>query len=509
MESSSSLARLLDRLEAAKRQFGGNGQAATARLLRALGRRSFSDAPSLIRFHEALLFFRAYPADQEILRLADQLLASFPQRIERLRRAAADLEPLEEPEVSGISGTALSAIFSYDIARWLAARHPARVEIDWEPYDAALLGPLLRRLHPLFTEDSLVEANIPYRDWWRAAKRSRDTDLRWLISRLEQEPLQPEQRAELYAGAELALHWQLGTGPMTRTNLRLPGVRKIFYHDGPLLRRSEISLARELDAPPLDIQKLSRARAQQMLDTMRETSAMRYRELHGFTYGDPAHVLRADLGRGIQAFVCGVPREHRLPLRAYHAGMYFKNAVPIGYIECLTLFERIEIGFNLYYTFREGETAWLYARLLRLFRQLLGVSSFAVDPYQLGLHNDEAIESGAFWFYRKLGFRPASAKVARLLVSEEEKLRRNPDYRTPASTLRRLSEGWMLYEMPGWRRGDWDHFESRRAAMALGKQPFPPRIQRAKNGAEESRYVRLLQKDAKLRRTILKLGSRT
>ncbi len=65
-----------------------------------------------------------------------------------------------------------------------------------------------------------------------------------------------------------------------------------------------------------------------MLDFARETSAMRYRELHGFTYGDPAHVIRADLGRGVEAFVCGVPPEHRLPLRAYHAGMFFKNARP-------------------------------------------------------------------------------------------------------------------------------------------------------------------------------------
>ena len=107
-----------------------------------------------------------------------------------------------------------------------------------------------------------------------------------------------------------------------------------------------------------------------MLDFARETSAMRYRELHGFTYGDPAHVVRVDLGRGVEVFVFGIPPEHRLPLRAYHAGMFFKNAVPIGYIECLTLFEHMEVGFNLYYTFREGETAWLYARLLRLFHQL-------------------------------------------------------------------------------------------------------------------------------------------
>ncbi len=206
------------------------------------------------------------------------------------------------------------------------------------------------------------------------------------------------------------------------------------------------------------------------------------------------------------------PREHRLPLRAYHAGMFFKNGVPIGYIECLTLFEHMEVGFNLYYTFREGETAWLYARLLRLFHQLLNVACFAVDPYQVGHHNEEAIESGAFWFYRKLGFRPANPQVSRLLRTEESKLQANPAHRTPARTLRRLAAGWMIYEMPGSRNsdsssGDWDQFEARRAAMALRTSPFAPAIERAKNAPEESTYVRALQADPALRRRILKLGS--
>ncbi|MEY2394656.1 MAG: hypothetical protein QOF94_1001 [Acidobacteriaceae bacterium] len=486
METSTSLTRLLDRLEAAKRQFGPGGQASTATSLQSLERREFPDAASLIRFHESLLFFRAYPANEEILRLADRLLSTFGERVRRLKRSGADLEPFEEPDVSGISGTAFSAIFGYDITRWLASRHPRSVDIDWDATDESLLGPLLGRLHPYFAEDSMVEANIPYADWFRAAKKGRGTDLKWLISRLG------NVSPELFATAKLAVRWDLGDGPRTRSNIRLPGARKFFFHDGPLLRRSDVSLSAELSSPPIKIERLNRARGEQMLDLARETSAMRYRELHGFTYGDPAHVIRAELGRGVEVFVSGVPPQHRLPLRAYHAGMFFKNGVPIGYIECLTLFERMEVGFNLYYTFREGETAWLYARLLRLFRQLLGVSCFSVDPYQIGLHNEEAIESGAFWFYRKLGFRPVNPRVARLLEGEERRLLSKADYRTSAATLRRLAQGSMIYEMPGVKCGD---FDVRSVAMRLTHFPFPKDIELAKNGAEEYRYVHLLQED--------------
>jgi hypothetical protein len=489
----------LDRLEASKRAFGTGEHAALPRLLRQLGRARFPDAASLIRFHEALLFYRAYPPNPEVLRVADELLQLMPKKIAQLRRAGVDLTPLEEPDVSGIAGTAFSALFTYDITRWLAERHPHAVEIDWDGYDAALLGPLLRRLHPFANEDLLVEANIPYMDWFRAAKRGAGSDLLWLLSQID--------NAELFAQAKIFVRWELGDGSATRTNGRLPGKQKVFYHDSALIRRADVSLAAELQSPAIAIQKLSRAAAERMLDFARETSAMRYRELHGFTFGDPAHVVLADLGRGVQAFVSGVPPEHRLPLRAYHAGMFFKNGVPIGYIECLTLFEHMEVGFNLYYTFREGETAWLYARLLHLFRQLLAVSCFAVDPYQLGHHNDEAIESGAFWFYRKLGFRPADAQVSKLLRTEESKLRANPAYRTPARTLRRLAAGWLIYETTETHQGDWDHFEARRAAMALHQNPFSPAIQRAKNAPDESAYVRALQANPALRRRILKLGS--
>src|SRR5438128_10517348 len=116
----------------------------------------------------------------------------------------------------------------------------------------------------------------------------------------------------------------------------------------------------------------------------------------------------------------------------------------------------MESGFNLYYTFRDGETAWLYARILRLMQQLLGVSVISIDPYQVGHENEEGIESGAFWFYRKLGFRPVQQELMKLTLSEERKLAADPRRRTSARTLRRLAAGHMVFEMPGVSVGAWD-----------------------------------------------------
>jgi len=467
------------------------------------------DAESLIRLHERLLFLRAYPRNAEVLRLADSLLFSFARRTAE----CPDLEPFEDPTVSGIAGTSLSAVFSFEVARRLHARYPRQIQIDWENYDRTdKFGPVLRRLLPLVEEDWPVEAHVAFRAWMDAAKPRGASELGWLLDRIERLPLSARDRADLYESLELLLVWQIRDVRTSRSRLRLP-VRKPFYHDGPLLRRADVSLARELEAPPMAITRLSRAQARKILDVILDTSAMRYRELYGFTHPDIGHVYRADAGRGVEVYFFGVPPEWRLPLRAYHCGMYFKNGVPIGYVEVLSLFERAEIGFNLYYTFRDGESAWLYARLLRLFRQMLGVTCFSVDPYQLGWQNEEALESGAFWFYRKLGFRPLDADVARLVEREERKMRQTPGYRSSPRTLDKLARSYVLFEGPGSHPGDWDKFRARKLAMALDPAhlfdivPGNEAIMRAKHGPEESRYLRLMQRHLPLRAAMIKLGS--
>jgi hypothetical protein len=500
---------------------------------------SFADAESLIRFHETLLFQRAYPKSPREVEEAERLLSGFAERVARLRASGADMTPLEEPEVSGIAGTSFAAIFTYPVARWLARAHPDEVEIDWDRHARqARLGSALPRFLPLLEEDALVEAHPPYGEWIAAARGG----LGWLVRQLERSGLGYEQRAEVYDSLELPLCWRLGSGPATRSQTRIP-VRAVYYHDGPLLKRGDISLDAEVMAPPLPLERVPKSEGEALLALARDTSAARYRELYGFTHGDPASVWRAPSERGVDIFLCGVPPERRLPLRAYHAGMMFKNGVPVGYVECLSLLERMEVGFNLYYTFREGETAWLYARLLRLFRQHAGVTCFSIDPYQIGRENEEAIESGAFWFYRKLGFRPVDPEIARLTEAEERKLKATPGYRTPARTLRRLAAGSMIYESPGVARGDWDRFAVRNLGLAVNRrmaekyggdagrmrrsageglalvaslipdvdrwpaadQAALARILRAKNGRDETAYLRLMQKHKRLRSALLAL----
>ena len=460
--------RLLTDLEELKRRFGIAPRQLEQKL-RALGRCEIDDADELIRFHETLLFLGAYPSNARVLKQVEETLKTFNKRVSRLRDAGVDLSPLDDPEVSGIAGTTVTSNFSYAIVRWLVARFPTQTSIDWDWFEEEeRFGATMPRFLPLLEEDAMVEAHVPYRDWLRAAK-GRANELVWLVERFESLKIADKARAELYDSLKIHVTWQFGFR-VSRTGMKLSGRRVVFYHDSPLIARRDVSLPVELASPPIPVERLSPALGEKILDMARETSAVRYRELHGFTFGDSRRVLKANLGRGTEVFVMGVPPESRLPLRAYHAALVFKNGVPVGYFEGLSIFERMESGFNLYYTFREGETAWLYARILRLMRQLLGVSVVSIDPYQVGQENEEGIESGAFWFYRKLGFRPVRPELMKLTLSEERRLSTDPSRRTSARTLRKLAAGHMLFEMPGVNVGAWDRFRIRNVGLAVQRR---------------------------------------
>jgi hypothetical protein len=513
---------LLERLESWKARFGSADPAPLERLLESLSHRRFRTSAELIRLHETLLFLRAYPASRGVARLADAILHSFAKRIEQ---DCPDLTPFEESEISGIDGTSLSAVFSYEVASHLAESHPRNLEIAWDRHDEAdRLGPVLAEFLPMFREDWPVEAHVPFSDWIAAARGRHGSDLGWLLAQFDRLPVEPRERSALYELLQLPLTWRVA-GRTSRSRLRLPR-RNLFLHREPLLLRRDVSLARELQAPPLPVRRLKRTEARAVLDLIVDTSAMRYRELYGFSHPDEGGVFHADAGRGLDVFFFGVPPEWRLPLRAYHGGLFFKNGVPAGYVELLSLFERAEVGFNLYYTFREGESAWIYAVLLRLFHQVLGVNCFSVDPYQIGHENAEAIESGAFWFYRKLGFRSVDPAIARLTGQEEEKLRRTPGYRSSKRTLERLAEAPVIYESPAAEPGAWDAFRIRHLGLAAvtaesvlclipdysqwtkQEKHAADEIVAAKQKGSEARYLRLMQSHPRLRAAIIQLGSR-
>ena len=477
---------LLDELDELKTQFTPTAARRIERLLAQLAHKKINDTDTLFRYHELLLFLRAYAHNAAIVRTVQRERRDFANRVSFLEQQGIDLAPLQHPEWSGIAGTSVIDTFGFYIVRGLVEKDPSQVAIYWEWFeDENRLAATWPRFMPLLEEDAYIEANVPYREWLAAA-RGRRSELAWLIDQFNKLPKPDKERAELYDSQQLYVIWTPSFN-VSRTGMRV-AARKLFYHRGPLIQRRDIDLRKELTKPSPKLQKLSTRQGEKALDMARDASTIRYRELYGFTHGDAKNVYRAELGRGVEIFIMGLLPERRLPLRNYLALMIFKNGVPIGYFEGLSLFERMESGFNLYYTFRDGETAWLYARILNVMHHFAGVTAFSLDPYQIGFENEEGIESGAFWFYRKLGFRPTQRDALQLALKEEEKIRTRKGYRTSPATLRKLARSPMIFELDEKRIGDWDNFQIRKIGFK----------------AQQHSLGRL---DEKSRREIITLGS--
>jgi hypothetical protein len=463
--------RQLTQLEAYRYRFGPSEAARVVKLLKRLDAASFPDCSSLIRFHEALLFLRAFPQGPAVVGVTERILNGFHNRVEALHKGGADMDDFDTFEVSGIAGTQMEDTLSFDVANWLIniKRMPGKVEIAWENYAPGReLGTTGQRFIPLLEDDAYVEADTPWRRWLEGAAGKKRVPA-WLISRFEKLPLPAPQKAELYESLRVPLRWNLGNSVMSRTRNWKP-VRSVFYHNEPLISRSQVSLAAELARRPPQLTKLSRKQGEQVMDMIREVMLVRYRELYGTTLGDVASVVRAEVGRGVEIYLWNLPPDRRLALRAYVAGLTLKNGVPINYIEAIGLCEWMEVGFNTFYTFRGGEAGWIYAQVLRCLCRRMGTTCVSVYPYQLGHENEEAIESGAFWFYRKLGFRPGRADLQRLAEREEQKIAVDKKYRTPARTLKRLAAGHVFYEIPGSDVGAWDKFSTRNIGLRVNRR---------------------------------------
>src|SRR5258708_35245375 len=111
---------LLTQLEGVKNSFNRDNSALITRLLAQLSKLSFTDPHQLIRFHECLLFLRAFPHSASLVPRIENLLNTFHQRMERLRVFLADMSLFVDFYTSGIAVTTMLYTLSFDVVLWLA-----------------------------------------------------------------------------------------------------------------------------------------------------------------------------------------------------------------------------------------------------------------------------------------------------------------------------------------------------------------------------------------------------
>ena len=414
-------------------------------MLRALATARFGTLDHLTRWQDDLLFLRAFPDDDAMHAATGVLLSGIERHVRRLpapqRAMTGD---------SGIAGSVSRHTFAWPIARWLVASHAGEVRLDWPSMpDMSLLDGLLRLVVQRAEDDAFESGEWNAREWMDTARGTQyESDVSWLVSR-GSASRSAAAFGVMYDAVGVQIRWSLVGSRAAPSNNMLTHTP---VHSRRGMRAAPAAPVRYIARALAGIELLPAVRANAVIDVARAALASRCREVEAVSWANPAEVWLADLGEGTAMAIIGTLPERRLSLECNYAYVLFSNGVPIGYGGVTPLFLQANAGINIFGAFRHSEAAFDWAQMLRAFHSLFGVKRFVVNAYQFGDGNDEAIASGAFWFYYRVGFRPVDAEARRLAAAEQVQRIANQAYRSPPETLTRLASGDMHLTMPGFAR---------------------------------------------------------
>lgn len=431
--------RALASIERLSRRRGDTPAERLLELLSTLERARFDRPAQVLRCHEVLCFLDAFADDRRVRSRARRLLHAFRGRAD-LRRHRDALAG------SGIAGTDTPYRYFWPTARWISACWPGALRLDRR--DPAALDELLEALPQI--------AGRPAAEWLNALPAitlgtldrlvpGGVTDADWLIGRVARMPGDEFTREAFFDRLDPPFVLVAADDTPERTTERFDRLPPCFAAAGAEGVRPD--LRESARRPPARVRKLSRTDAAALVRLARVSMVTRERDLEVFEYPNPADAFLVDDGEGLGFAMLGIARERRATLPATFAGLILRNGVPVGYVQIDALGRHAALSFNLFGTFRGGGTARIFARFAAMTRHVFGCDAFSIEPYQLGHGNDEGIESGAWWFYHRMGFRPADPAARRLAARELARRRRNPGQRSSPATLRRLARSHLFFSL--------------------------------------------------------------
>lgn len=408
---------------------------------------------------------RAFPDSSKHYRLAHAELTRMEHRVD-------ELPGVEQKKLwdTGIVGTPVHYAFSYEVATWLERRVPGTVTIDWEDmHDPPGLDEILTHLLQPAEDEYFDSGHISGREWIElASKYSDGTDFDWLLAQLTEQHFKSIW-AELYNAAALWLTWDLRNSRLSKSLNTIP-IKNIQSRKD--MRKSIGSNKKEIMRPLEHVSLLTPRAGSKMIDTAMAALAVRHRETIHFNHANPREVYLADVGEGASIAIFGLLKRYRYPLECTMGFLILSNGTPIGYGGSSVLFRQVNTGVNIFDEYRGSEAAFLWVQVMRAYHHIAGCTRYIANPYQFGADNDEALKSGAFWFYYRLGYRPVSSDVRALASRELAKSKGNKKFRSDIKTLRRLASCDMHLTLPAARQSDlfderWFETSSMLATRAL------------------------------------------
>ena len=434
----------LQRLRRLRQCFDSDSASQKLRLLQILEKAHLPTSTEVAQLHDSMCFMRAYPDNDAVLIMVERMLGNFGNRVDLTDHQQA----LED---SGITGTHINYRFYWPTARWLFEHWPTSISINWPEWENVHS---LDELWPLLLSYPATEAleslSLSPKQWIETLKRPEETDAAFLIRHFVRWQVEDSVREKLYDDLDIPLILSPGIGTPCRTHSRYKP-KKIMFGVAPW--KLDTPISKQIKKAPISAHSLSEREGSRLIDLARIQMITRGRDLYAFMHADAKDVRILTYEDGLQ-FVCyGLLPHRRSLLEAMYVFLILRNGVPIGYTQATTLLRSSEINFNVFDTYRGTEASRIFVYTLAMVHHLFNSDAFVINTQQLGQDNEEALRSGAFWFYHKHGFKPRDPQVKRVLRTELASKKAKPGYRSSLRILRRLASD-DLYLFMGNPRSD-------------------------------------------------------
>jgi len=426
----------VDELFSLSRRFGRTEAERKEELLRNILDLTILSAKRIVLLSDALYFMRAYPDNAIVLSAVHDAIVVLRDVVDKYTGGDSQHHAFAN---TGIPGSSNTYEYSYAVLLRLVEMFPGCLEIEWDAVeDKSVLGNALMLTIAAGEVRGLEDEFVSMQDWLKSCKtKASETDLETVLRMFRSSTLDPRQQEHAFEICELPVTYDLRTPGSGRSEVGVMS-NAVSFQKRPIARE-RFPLRPKIVQPLSRQPRLSRDVGQDMIDSALAALCSRNLEIHPLIYANPDDVSVYDCGRGVQVVLAGVLPYFRPALESNLFFMILKNGVPVAYGPANIFQGCCEMGINLFPEFRGGEIRYLYAQFMRVLYHTAHVRYFFLVSYGMGEGNPEALRSGAFWFYRKMGFRASDPDVEALAREEEAIMRRKPRYRSSLKTLRELS----------------------------------------------------------------------
>lgn len=422
----------LSRLAAMLFQFDNTSNESKRNLLQELILLVPKKPAAFMQFQKVLTCMMAYPSDKFLL---DQVEKTTTQLLNLLNQNNSLKEKLNS---TGLLHTVIECNFTYNKVKYLIQQFPNQVSVHSASSGIETQKAILKVLLPNTEYSCIHDGEKDFKSRISQFHSSpKQTDLEWLMQTIQQSGLDQKTQSLLYHQLGIFIQWKVSNEIDSISFLRGASL-PVYYHTTPLEKRTDFNsiVSKKLPAPL----KLNLTERQQLIHSAKMSLLYLYRETEPFTNANEEDITLFQLGKGISVALFGSTVDKRYSLESYIGYLVLKNNIPVSYGGGWIFGERCQFGINILESFRGGESALIICELLRVYHQHFGATRFVVKPYQFGLHNPEAIKTGAFWFYYKLGFRPENKALKELALQEEQQKLADPKYKSEAATLKKYTK---------------------------------------------------------------------